>query len=394
MAVSIEHLRPGDEPARLELGGQAFGSRRPYDPAWETPGDDVIAAYEGDRLIGAAAMMPGGQWFGGRPVPGPGVSGVSVAPDRRGRGLARALMTELLAVASARGAAISTLYPTTAALYRSVGYEIAGDHVERSLPVEALQGRRRDSVAVDVEAFTADALDRLAPAYDALASLTPGSIVRGDRWWWHRRRLLARSDDEQYLLRVDHGGAAGYVVARATQSDRRILDLVVDDVGAASPEVLAALGGVLAGFGTVAGLVRSHLAPWILQAMTTEGQRWNAGESFGWMLRIVDLERAFAARGWAPVEGSVDLDITDDTGLAPSGPWRLVAGGGTVTVEPGGAGTWRIGIGDLASWYSGWLSASQLAHRGLLRTDDGSAADLALLDALAAGLSPVLGEFF
>ena len=62
------------------------------------------------------------QWWNGRAVPMAGVAGVMVAPEERGRGVGRALMTALLEVIAARGYPLSVLFPSTLptrrALYR------------------------------------------------------------------------------------------------------------------------------------------------------------------------------------------------------------------------------------------------------------------------------------
>ena len=66
------------------------------------------------------------QWWHGRAMPMAAVGGVKVAPEGRGRGVGRALMTALLREIAARGFPVSALYPATAPLYRSLGWEIAG----------------------------------------------------------------------------------------------------------------------------------------------------------------------------------------------------------------------------------------------------------------------------
>ncbi len=46
--------------------------------------------------MAAAAFHDMRQWWHGRALPMAGVGGVKVAPEQRGRGVGRALMTELL----------------------------------------------------------------------------------------------------------------------------------------------------------------------------------------------------------------------------------------------------------------------------------------------------------
>ena len=84
------------------------------------------AAFDGPRPVAAAAFHDMRQWWHGRAVRMAGVGGVKVAPERRGRGTGRALMTELLRVIAGRGYPLSVLYPATAPLYRSLGWELGG----------------------------------------------------------------------------------------------------------------------------------------------------------------------------------------------------------------------------------------------------------------------------
>ena len=79
------------------------------------------------------------QWWHGRPVPMAGVASVMVAPEERGRGTGRALMRALLGVISDRGYPVSALYPATLALYRSLGWEIAGGLSHLAIPARSLR---------------------------------------------------------------------------------------------------------------------------------------------------------------------------------------------------------------------------------------------------------------
>ncbi len=98
----------------------------------------MIGAFDGGRLVGTARYHPMRQWWHGRSMPMAGVAGVKVAPEERGRGVGTAMMTRLLDEISERGFAVSVLFPTTAPLYRGMGWEIAGGRYETVLPARAL----------------------------------------------------------------------------------------------------------------------------------------------------------------------------------------------------------------------------------------------------------------
>ena len=90
--------------------------------------------FDGGRLVGTALYHDMRQWWHGRAVPMAGVAGVKVAPEYRGQGVGRALMTALTELMAERGYPLSVLYPATMTIYRSLGWEIAGHRHEAVLP--------------------------------------------------------------------------------------------------------------------------------------------------------------------------------------------------------------------------------------------------------------------
>ncbi|MDE2934533.1 MAG: GNAT family N-acetyltransferase [Chloroflexota bacterium] len=389
MSLSLGPLREGDHEANHHLVGASFGSSRAFDPERAIPPGQVLAGYDESELVATATLIPGGQWFGGCAVDGVAVSAVGVAPHRRGEGISKALMAEALRLMHERGAAISTLFPTTASLYRSVGYEMAGDYVKRTIPLTDLATA---TIEADVESFAADGLPSLAPAYDALARLSSGSVARGEDWWERRRSRTEHADVRVFLVKVQVADGFGYVVLGAQPSEHSFMDLRIDDLGAENGTVLRALGTAITRFGTVTGTVTAFQAPWVLEALTDHGQRWKARESIPWMLRLVDLAKAIKQRGWPPVAATVALQVSDSTLSHNDGSFELQVVDGEGTLAPGGPGTWHVDIRSLASWFTGWRSASQLASLGLLTSESGTAHELRVLDTLAAGPPPLIPE--
>jgi L-amino acid N-acyltransferase YncA len=92
------------------------------------PGDHVVLALDGDRLLGmaySATYRPRPAYDGTREV------SVYLAPDARGRGLGRVLYDELLARVDADGihtclAVIALPNPASEALHRAVGFAPVG----------------------------------------------------------------------------------------------------------------------------------------------------------------------------------------------------------------------------------------------------------------------------
>ncbi len=131
----------------VDLTMRSFG---PSDEALIQPGiEPVVAAgrclgaFDGDRLVGTALYHDMRQWWHGRAVPMAGVAGVKVAPEYRGQGVGRALMTALAGLMTERGYPLSALYPATMTIYRSLGWEVAGHRHEAVLPSRALSAMAR-----------------------------------------------------------------------------------------------------------------------------------------------------------------------------------------------------------------------------------------------------------
>jgi GNAT superfamily N-acetyltransferase len=105
----------------IDLTMRSFG---PMDGARVQPNIEPIVAdgrclgaYDGGRLVGTALYHDMRQWWHGRPVRMAGVAGVKVAPEYRGQGVGRAMMTALAELMTERGYPLSALYPATMPIY-------------------------------------------------------------------------------------------------------------------------------------------------------------------------------------------------------------------------------------------------------------------------------------
>jgi predicted acetyltransferase len=98
--------------------------------------------------------------------------------------------------------------------------------------------------------------------------------------------------------------------------------------------------------------------------LVTEPRRLHPRFGDGLWLRIVDVERALAARSYA-ADGAVTFDLIDSFLAANAGVWRLEASGGEAVVSRSGAEPeLRLDIADLGSTYLGGFSFTQLRRAG------------------------------
>jgi len=364
-----------------------------------------LAAYDGDRMIGTALYHDMRQWWHGRPVPMAGVAGVKVAPEYRGQGVGRALMTGLAELMAGRGYPLSVLFPATMTIYRSLGWEIAGHLHEAVLPSRALAALpRADVKSAGIRrpgpGDAGEVLEVIGRAHAAARDCGPITWDESTmRRWLTRPGRYADSDRYAYLA---PDGFLGYRWLGGHQQ------IYVDRVVAASAATTGALWAVAASNSSVAETVRAQVGPsdplwWMLHE-----QDANIDKRHSWMLRLLDAPAAIAARGFPPAELTVPLEITDELRPANAGRWELTvrAGSGRLSrdqtdphpppadaASPGGqvpsAGSpplspppLELGARGLAALYAGTPVAT--LRRVGLAAGGSQAADAALDGAFAA----------
>jgi len=418
--VEIRALRADDDlDAQLDLSDRAFGvhsaaDRVTWRQAMSAALDEgeYLGAFAGSRAVGAALFFDMRQWWLGRPVAMAGVSGVKVAPEDRGKGIGRALMTALLAEIAARGYPLSALYPATMPLYRSLGWELAGGRNLAVIPAHSL----RSLVAPDPSVSGGSG--------PAGSGVSPGGIVspRASRAAEARVNLRrAGPNDEAEVLRVigqahefarDCGAITFAVAVRRWLSDPDTYTYLADDgflayrwsegneeifvdrVLGASAETTRALWSVVASHASIAETVRAHVGPADPFWWLTRERDANITNRSMWMLRVVDAPAAIAARGFPPsCELTVQLRISDEARPLNSGLWELAVSGGKGFLSrasgPAGA-VLTLGARGLAALYAGTPVATlRLAGLATAGTPD----DDASLDGAFAATPYLLDSF-
>jgi predicted acetyltransferase len=416
-----------DMEAQLDLGQRAFGIYSAGQRAgWSyvatlRAGQGLfLGAFVGGVPAGAAMIHDLRQWWLGRAIPCAGVASVKVAPEYRGGGIGRRLMTALLDAVADRGYPLSALYPATMPIYRSLGWELAGGKYEATIPARSL----RTLVAPDAAAaFAGDAgaghagggnaggvggaatspadatqIRRAGPddAAEVIAVIGRAHQAARDAGplTWDEgptRQWLSRPDLYSYLAADD-----GYAAYRWDGAGHA--NLLVERVHAVTPESLRALWSVIASHSSVARTVTALTAPndpfWWL---TTERDATITKRSM-WMLRVVDAPSAIAARGFPPaVSFSVPLEVRDQARPANSGRWQLTVADGKGALDADGAvssvraaAPLTVGARGLAALYAGTPVAT-LRLSGLAA--GGTPDDDASLDAAFAATAYMVDDF-
>jgi predicted acetyltransferase len=308
-----------------------------------------LAAFDGARMVGAALCHDLRQWWLGRAVPMAGVFGVTVAPEYRGRGVGRALMTALTSLMAGRGYPLSVLYPATMHIYRQLGWELAGARYEAKLPARSLFSLPR-----------------------------PAGPTRTMRRWLS---VPGRYADSQRYAFLAPDGFAAY---RWRGGD----EIYVERVLAGSAETASALWSVIASHSSVADTVVTQVAPhdplwWLLREQDAEVSGRDP-----WMLRLLDAPAAIAARGFRAVDIDVPLHITDEQLPRNGGRWNLTirSSGQAHLIRTATAASAQpplaLGARGLAALYAG-TPVSTLRRAGLA-TGGTAEADAALDSAFAA----------
>ncbi|MEU7611478.1 GNAT family N-acetyltransferase [Micromonospora sp. NPDC049204] len=393
--VHVRELAADDLDAAWELGRFAFGSD-PQPPAHATVTPAGMTRYgafdDSGRLVGKAVDRHHDQWWSGRAVPAADVAGVAVAPETRGRGVARALLTALLRGARERGAAVSALYPTVAAPYRACGWEAAGVLRTVDLATAALP-RHRPSPEVTVRAGTPADLPAVADLYERVARHRNGMLTRRGELFDFFAADRGLPGDGLTLVE-DDGDLVGYATWQRGRGYGADSVLTVDEALAVTAEAARELVGVLASWASVAPTVR--LCPLDGDAVSTvlplEAARDHERDL--WMHRPVDVARAVSARGWpAHARGVVDFTLTDALADWNTGTWRLtVTDGAAELTRVGGEADLRLDVRGFALLYAGAAQARSVAQAGLLHHSPG--ADPAALDLLGAGGPAQLLDYF
>ncbi len=332
--------------------------------------------------------IPMAAFFGGRSVPLLGIAGVAVGPESRGRGIGLTMMREAMLEAAREGWALSGLYASTQALYRQVGFEQAGDRCEVSLRLPNLGLRDRRAA---ITPLTDGDAESVKACYNAFARRFDGPLDRGE-YIWNRIRAWRDKVYQGFATRNARGEIDGYLYLTQNRKDTGKFDIALSDFAATNADAFGRLLGFLADFAMMADVVTFHGGPHHPALLLLPQQSFTIRHHEFWMLRVLNVKRAFESRGWpAGVTGVAEIQIRDDLVEENSGKFVIRVSDGAAVVERGGTGQITMDIRALAPLFTGLQDLHGLQLAGMI---EGSPDAIASGSAVFRRGSPWTGDFY
>jgi len=343
----------------------------------------VVAAYDGDVLVGRAMIRPFTQYWGGRALSMAGIAGVVISPQHRDRGVGTGLMAATAVRGRELGFPVSVLYPATVPVYRRTGWEVAGAQTRITITARVLRELRGSGVEIR-EAGPGDAARMLAIMREQYAA----GRVNGPRDY-DTHEFAGELDDSHVIACIADDGFAVYGWEGK--------DIVVYQLVAGSAATARALWAVVGSSSSVVERIAAYVGPddpihQLLGECVVERLKQTR-----WMLRLLDVEAALKRRGYpVGLHVEVPLVLQDDLlpGNAVAGRLQVADGSGALIVDAGVADdpdAVRLGANGLAALYAGTSTAS-LQGSGLIF--GGGAEQLARLDSAFVGRPAYLLDYF
>ena len=321
-----------------------------------------------DRVIDGLAIYRMGQWFGGKCLNEAGIAAVGIAPEDRSAGAAAHLMTKTLAELYEQGVTLSALYPSTQRLYRRVGYEQAGSRYQYQLPLTSIGIQERSAPLHRIENVDHTLYHEVARAR---AKATNGNLERNTGMW---ERIVTYPYGDKAVYRYLIGQPdrpEGYLFLYQDAEGPGRHQLCVRDMVALSPAAALSLWTFFSDHRSIADRVLWGgpavepllMLPKELDVQVVAHERW--------MLRLVDVRKAFCERGYPEgIEGEIHFEVEDDVLAQNCGKFVLSVADGVGEVRDGGRGDLKAHVRGISPLFSGFSSPTQLRDTGRVEVDD------------------------
>ena len=369
----------------------------------------LYALYDDGEMAACLRILPLRMFIHGASIPLGGVAGVACLPEHRRKGYVGQLLRHALTRMREQDQPLSALYTPHPSLYRRYGWMIASSQLSHSIKPKEIALATPARPTGHAYRVTEEEWPTIADLYRRFASQRNGYLDRDERWW--KEALFRRLYDEKRRLNDvavwsnGEGQPRGYLSYHSTSvrpPDGPPADkLTVEEFVALDSDAYTGLLRYL-----LAHDLADQITWWSpiddpLTVAIDEPGRVKREHHYGFMLRIVDMEKAVAARPPAidAPEGAFTVHVADPSAPWNRGVWRIECsgparrGGRLTATRADGTADLSTDAGTYAAMYNGYLRPSEAARSGLAEVDDPRAT--ALADRiLAADYPPHSPEFF
>jgi len=363
-----------------------------------------LALYDNGEMAACLRIIHLAMLVNGASLPLGGISAVASLPEHRRKGYIGQLLRHSLAVMRERGQPISALYTPHPSLYRRYGWMFASACLKYAFDPKEIAPASAVRPEGSAYRITSEQWPTVAEVYRRFTAGRNGYLDRDERWWkeavFQRFYDDKRRPNDVAVWASASGEPRGYIVYFSA-SDRGIDGpprdkMVLDEFYALDSTAYVGLLRFILAHDL------AHEISWFgpvdepfLLAIDEPG-RVKREHFHGFMLRVVDVEKALAARppaSGAP-EGAFTVHIADASAPWNQGGWRIECSGGRLSARRSDAGAdISCGADVFAALYNGFLRPSEAVRSGLAEASDAKA--VALADGiLAADHAPVPSDMF
>jgi predicted acetyltransferase len=348
---------------------------------------DQHALYDDGEMAALLQVMDLRMFIHGASIPFGGISGVACLPEHRRKGYVGQLLRRSLEIMLEAGYPLSSLHTPHPALYRRYGWMFASTAVLQSFDPKQIQPIYPPPAQGRAHRIAEEDWPTIAELYERFARPRNGYFDRDESWW--RQGIFRRPYDEKRqpndiaVWSDGNGKASGYLVYRPVRIEHDI-----EPSSRVHVEELIALDR-----DAQTGLLRYLLAHDLCREVTiwqpedsalplTVDEPWRIKRQpyHGFMLRIVDVEKAVAARPPAKdaPEGAFTIALADASAPWNQGVWRIECSGGKLSAgKARGAADVSTDAAVFAALYNGFLRTSEAVRSGLAEAGDATAVEMA-----------------
>jgi len=336
--------------------------------------DRTVAATDGEAFVGGATACTMTLSAPGAILPSAGITGVSVLPTHRRRGILSEMMRRILDDLREREP-VSMLWAAEGAIYGRFGYGMAttGAQLKIDRPHTGFRPGYEPSGAMRLVSRD-EAMKLIPPVYDRVAAVQPGFVGQSEAWTRYRFSIHEFREDgygKEHFFAVHEGpdGPDGYVAYRIKTDweGEEGHKLKVEELVATTSGAYADLWRYVFDIDLVETTVGWALSPQEpLLHLLADVNTVKLELHDGLWVRLVRVGEALAARRYAS-EGRLVLEVDD--GFCPwnTGRYELVGGPEGAGCRPSDAEPeLLLTAEDLGSAYLGGVSFRGLARAGRL----------------------------